>query len=92
MSNECSLVKEKENVIIQNLGIKKVLADNGDAIGVRTSPPSSSPDVSVLMVIEYSNNVWIDHCDVSSDMDHDKDYYDGLIDVRPPPLPPPTPN
>lgn len=37
MSNECSLVKEKENVIIQNLGIKKVLADNGDAIGVRTS-------------------------------------------------------
>ncbi|KAG2415914.1 pectate lyase B precursor [Aspergillus terreus] len=58
------LVKEKENVIIQNLGIKKVLADNGDAIGV-----------------QYSNNVWIDHCDVSSDMDHDKDYYDGLIDL-----------
>jgi hypothetical protein len=31
---------------------------------------------------EYSNNVWIDHVDVSSDRDHDKDYYDGLIDVR----------
>lgn len=31
--------------------------------------------------LEYSNNVWIDHVDVSSDMDHDKDYYDGLIDV-----------
>ncbi|OGM42564.1 pectate lyase plyB [Aspergillus bombycis] len=59
------LVKEKENVIIRNLGVKKVLADNGDAIGVP----------------EYSNNVWIDHCDVSSDRDHDKDYYDGLIDL-----------
>ncbi|OJJ96915.1 hypothetical protein ASPACDRAFT_1874263 [Aspergillus aculeatus ATCC 16872] len=58
------LVKKKENVIIRNLGVKKVLADNGDAIGV-----------------QYSNNVWIDHCDVSSDRDHDKDYYDGLIDV-----------
>jgi hypothetical protein len=23
----------------------------------------------------------VDHCDVSSDRDHDKDYYDGLIDV-----------
>ncbi|GCB24554.1 probable pectate lyase A [Aspergillus awamori] len=58
------LVKEKENVIIRNLGVSKVLADNGDAIGV-----------------QYSNNVWIDHCDVSSDRDHDKDYYDGLIDI-----------
>ncbi|KXG54461.1 Pectin lyase fold/virulence factor [Penicillium griseofulvum] len=58
------LVKEKTNVIIRNLGVKKVLADNGDAIG-----------------IQKSTNVWVDHCDVSSDMDHDKDYYDGLIDV-----------
>ncbi|KAF5859395.1 hypothetical protein ETB97_002902 [Aspergillus alliaceus] len=58
------LVKKKENVIIRNLGVKKVLAKNGDAIGV-----------------QYSNNVWIDHCDVSSDRDHDKDYYDGLIDL-----------
>ncbi|KAJ5769058.1 hypothetical protein N7520_003617 [Penicillium odoratum] len=58
------LVKEESNVIIRNLGVKKVLADNGDAIGV-----------------QYSNNVWIDHCDVSSDLDHDKDYYDGLIDL-----------
>ncbi|PYH88232.1 pectin lyase-like protein [Aspergillus ellipticus CBS 707.79] len=58
------LVKKKENVIIRNVGVSKVLADNGDAIGV-----------------QYSNNVWIDHCDVSSDRDHDKDYYDGLIDI-----------
>ncbi|EEA23532.1 hypothetical protein TMatcc_002411 [Talaromyces marneffei ATCC 18224] len=58
------LVKEASNVIIRNLGICKVLANNGDAIGV-----------------QYSNNVWIDHVDVSSDRDHDKDYYDGLIDL-----------
>lgn len=58
------LVKDASNVIIRNLGISKVLASNGDAIGV-----------------QYSHNVWIDHVDVSSDRDHDKDYYDGLIDL-----------
>lgn len=33
-----SLVKEESNVIIRNLGISKVLADNGDAIGIREFP------------------------------------------------------
>jgi len=31
--------------------------------------------------VQYSTNVWIDHVDVSSNRDHDKDYYDGLIDI-----------
>jgi pectate lyase len=31
--------------------------------------------------IDSSNNVWIDHCDLSSDMDHGKDFYDGLLDI-----------
>ncbi|KAF2497467.1 putative pectate lyase A [Lophium mytilinum] len=57
-------IKSKKNVIVRNLAISKVLAENGDAIG-----------------IQASTNVWVDHCDVSSDTDHDKDYYDGLIDV-----------
>ena len=30
-----SMVKEASNVIIRNLGVKKVLADNGDALAVR---------------------------------------------------------
>ncbi|CZR60293.1 probable pectate lyase A [Phialocephala subalpina] len=58
------LVKSATNVIIRNIGVAKVLAANGDAIGV-----------------QKSTNVWIDHVDVSSDQDHDKDYYDGLIDL-----------
>ncbi|KAJ8112838.1 hypothetical protein OPT61_g4890 [Boeremia exigua] len=57
-------VDKSKNVIIQNLKISKVLAENGDAIG-----------------IQASSNVWVDHVDVSSDIDHDKDYYDGLLDV-----------
>ncbi|KAG9119006.1 hypothetical protein FRC07_006190, partial [Ceratobasidium sp. 392] len=31
--------------------------------------------------VASSNRVWIDHVEVFSDRDHDKDYYDGLIDV-----------
>ena len=33
------------------------------------------------ITVENSKNVWIDHCDLSSDMTHDKDYYDGLLDI-----------
>ncbi|KAK5626074.1 hypothetical protein RRF57_001789 [Xylaria bambusicola] len=57
-------IKGQSNVIVRNLKISKVLADNGDAIG-----------------IQKSRNVWVDHCDLSSDMDHGKDYYDGLLDI-----------
>lgn len=33
------------------------------------------------IAIQQAQNVWVDHVDVSSDRDHDKDYYDGLIDI-----------
>lgn len=33
------------------------------------------------ITIQASSNVWVDHCDLSSDMDHGKDYYDGLCDI-----------
>ncbi|KAG9186759.1 pectate lyase [Alternaria panax] len=64
LSNIGLYVDKSKNVVIQNLKISKVLATNGDAIG-----------------IQASTNVWVDHVDVSSDIDHGKDYYDGLIDV-----------
>ncbi|KAI1185021.1 polysaccharide lyase family 1 protein [Nemania serpens] len=57
-------INKQSNVIVRNLKIAKVLAENGDAI-----------------TIQASKNVWVDHVDVSSDLSHDKDYYDGLIDV-----------
>ncbi|KAG9107342.1 hypothetical protein FRC07_008642 [Ceratobasidium sp. 392] len=31
--------------------------------------------------IQASNRVWVDSVDLSSDRDHDKDYYDGLLDI-----------
>ncbi|KAI1263134.1 polysaccharide lyase family 1 protein [Xylariaceae sp. FL1019] len=38
-------------------------------------------DYGDAITIQASQNVWVDSCDLSSDMDHDKDYYDGLVDV-----------
>ncbi|CAG9994350.1 unnamed protein product [Clonostachys byssicola] len=57
-------IKSVSNVIVRNLAISKVIADNGDAIG-----------------IQASTNVWVDHCDLSSDLNNGKDYYDGLLDI-----------
>jgi len=31
--------------------------------------------------IQASSQVWVDHVDLSSDLDHDKDFYDGLLDI-----------
>ncbi len=55
------------NVIIRNLKISKVLASSttGDAVHIQGE----------------STHVWVDHCDLSSDLSHGKDYYDGLVDI-----------
>lgn len=57
-------VRQVSNVIIRNLAISKVDADNGDCIGV-----------------DESTNVWVDHVDLSGDLNVGKDDYDGLFDV-----------
>ncbi|KAF7562908.1 hypothetical protein G7046_g1219 [Stylonectria norvegica] len=57
-------INKQSNVIVRNLAIAEVEAENGDAIG-----------------IQKSTNVWVDHCDLSSNLDNGKDYYDGLLDV-----------
>ncbi|KAJ7304682.1 pectate lyase [Mycena albidolilacea] len=31
--------------------------------------------------VQASSQVWVDHVDLSSDRDHDKDFYDGLLDI-----------
>jgi len=38
-------------------------------------------DAGDAIGIQASSQVWVDHADLSSDRDHDKDYYDGLLDV-----------
>jgi pectate lyase len=59
-------MKGVSNVIIQNLNISKVTASSGDGDSVH---------------VEKSDHIWIDHNNLSSDMSHGKDFYDGQVDL-----------
>jgi len=39
-----------------------------------------SEDGGDAIGVQASENIWIDHCDLSSDLDNGKDFYDGLAD------------
>lgn len=54
------------NIIIQNLKIHHV--NIGDKDGISIEGPAS--------------NIWIDHNEIYNSLNVDKDYYDGLIDVK----------
>ncbi|NLW30449.1 MAG: DUF1565 domain-containing protein [Fibrobacter sp.] len=54
------------NIIIRNLKIHHVSEGDGDCIGIEGP----------------SDHVWVDHCELYNDLDHDKDYYDGLLDAK----------
>ena len=35
-----------------------------------------------VMEINGGKNIWLDHCELFTDRDHHKDYYDGLLDIK----------
>lgn len=38
-------------------------------------------DAGDALGVQEAKQIWIDHVDLSSDRDHDKDFYDGLLDI-----------
>ncbi|MBN2002834.1 MAG: hypothetical protein JXA21_05715 [Anaerolineae bacterium] len=56
------------NVIIRNLKVSHVPATNRDGDAIHIQGPGT-------------HHIWIDHCDLSGDLDHYKDFYDGLLDI-----------
>jgi pectate lyase len=62
-------INQARNVIVKNISIAHVCttgAASGDAIEINGA----------------SKNILIDHCELFSDRAHDKDYYDGLLDIK----------
>jgi pectate lyase len=57
------------NIIIRNIAVSHVIAD-----GAGTANDG--------IVMTGAMNVWIDHCDLFSDLTHGKDYYDGLVEIK----------
>ncbi|MFC0542838.1 pectate lyase family protein [Kutzneria chonburiensis] len=42
---------------------------------------SKAVGTDAITVIRGANHIWVDHDDLSSDLSHGKDYYDGLLDI-----------
>jgi pectate lyase len=62
-------VESQRNVIIKNVAVSHVVAEG----------TGSANDA---IVISDSKNVWVDHCELFSDLDNGKDYYDGLLEIK----------
>jgi len=42
---------------------------------------SKAVGTDAITIIRGANHIWVDHDDLSSDLSHGKDYYDGLVDI-----------
>src|SRR5215831_2216985 len=58
------------NVIVRNLAVSHVIADGA---GIAND---------AIEITGGARNIWIDHCELFSDLAHGKDYYDGLLDIK----------
>lgn len=59
-------ITRASNIIIQNLKIHHVATGDKDCISIEGP----------------AHHIWVDHCELYNDLDHDKDYYDGLLDAK----------
>jgi pectate lyase len=62
-------VNAARNVIIRNIAVSHVVA-------------AGAGTANDAIVLSGAMNVWIDHCDLYSDLTHGKDYYDGLLELK----------
>ncbi|KAF7188876.1 putative pectate lyase A [Pseudocercospora fuligena] len=62
-------------------GVSLYIKDVSNVIVRNLAMSKVLADTGDAIGIQKATNVWIDHMDLSSDRDHDKDYYDGLCDV-----------
>lgn len=48
---------------------------------IRNLKISKVVGTDAITIIHSANHIWVDHNDLSSDRTHDKDFYDGLLDI-----------
>jgi pectate lyase len=69
----------KRTIVLNGVGIRIVKVSNVIVRNIKISKVLASAGDAIG--IQEASQVWIDHLDLSSDRDHDKDYYDGLLDI-----------
>jgi pectate lyase len=63
-------INGSRNVIIRNVKVSHVIAE-----GVSVANDA-------VVITGGARNIWLDHCELFSDLDHGKDYYDGLLEIK----------
>lgn len=82
-----TLVKIGSNKTILGVGSASGFTGGGLAVDkssnviIRNLAISKAVGTDAIQIQRGATRVWIDHNDLSSDLDHGKDYYDGLLDI-----------
>lgn len=82
-----TLVKIGSNKTILGVGSASGFTGGGLAVDkssnviIRNLAISKAVGTDAIQIQRGATKVWIDHNDLSSDLDHGKDYYDGLLDI-----------
>ncbi|KAG8704608.1 hypothetical protein FRC09_003437 [Ceratobasidium sp. 395] len=69
----------KSGAALNGVGLRVIDVSNVIIRNVKISKVLA--DAGDAIGVQAANRVWIDSVDLSSDRDHDKDYYDGLLDL-----------
>ncbi|KAF9446803.1 polysaccharide lyase family 1 protein [Macrolepiota fuliginosa MF-IS2] len=69
----------KSGSALNGIGLRVLDESNVIIRNVKISKVLAS--VGDALGIQAAHQVWVDHVDLSSDRDHDKDFYDGLLDI-----------
>ncbi|KAK0205820.1 polysaccharide lyase family 1 protein [Desarmillaria ectypa] len=65
--------------LLSGVGLRVIQESNVIIRNVKVQKVLASAGDAIA--IQEAHNVWVDHVDLSSDLSHDKDYYDGLLDI-----------
>ncbi len=82
-----TLVKIGSNKTVLGVGSGSGFTGGGLAVDkssnviIRNLSISKAVGTDAIQLIRGASKIWIDHNDLSSDLDHGKDYYDGLLDI-----------
>ncbi|QRV80559.1 pectate lyase [Ceratobasidium sp. AG-Ba] len=68
----------KSGATLNGVGLRVINASNVIIRNLKINKVLASGD---NIAIQAANRVWVDHVELWSDRDHDKDYYDGLLDI-----------
>ncbi|QRV95128.1 pectate lyase [Ceratobasidium sp. AG-Ba] len=68
----------KSGATLSGVGLRVINVSNVIIRNLKINKVLASGD---NIAIQAANRVWVDHVELWSDRDHDKDYYDGLLDI-----------